>query len=124
MKKTPKLTSFERGYIDSALWITCDSDGSPLEESYSLSDFAPKTIRKIKTDCQKFLDLAMKQCLWAPEDSEQAERAGQVLYLDRNGHGAGFWDGRWEHGDTLTEIADQLGESELYVGDDGKIYAT
>ena len=39
--------------------------------------------------------------------------------------GAGFWDGDWKepHGDRLTELSKTFGEVDLYVGDDGKIYA-
>jgi len=32
------------------------------------------------------------------------------FWLTRNGHGAGFWDGGWDHGDELAEIAHSFGE--------------
>ena len=44
------------------------------------------------------------------------------FWLNRNGHGAGFWDGDWpKHGAELDKAAHSYGEFDLYVGDDGEI---
>jgi hypothetical protein len=45
--------------------------------------------------------------------------------LTRNRHGAGFWDGGWTSpwGDRLTDLAHASGEINLYLGDNGLIYA-
>ena len=48
------------------------------------------------------------------------------LWLTRNRHGAGFWE--CDHcdeaqGEALTNASEALGDFELYIGDDGKIYA-
>ena len=52
------------------------------------------------------------------------ERLGHDFWLTRNGHGAGFWDrGLGELGQKLTEATKTFGTSDLYIGDDGKIYA-
>ena len=52
------------------------------------------------------------------------EEAGSDFWFTRNRHGVGFWDGDWEEkiGCTLTEKANEFGECELYVEDDGLIY--
>ena len=48
----------------------------------------------------------------------------QQIGLTRNDHGAGFWDGDYEHGDRLTELSRKFKEVTAYVGDDGKIHIT
>ena len=42
--------------------------------------------------------------------------AGSNFHYTRNHHGVGFWDGDWEHGDKLTELAHGYGSFELYDG--------
>ena len=51
--------------------------------------------------------------------------AGHDFWLTRCGHGAGFWDGdRPEPAATvLTKASKAYGEVDLYIGDDGKVYA-
>lgn len=50
---------------------------------------------------------------------------GHDFWLTRNGHGVGFWDRGYdkEVGDALTKASESFGEVDLYVGDDGRIYA-
>lgn len=45
------------------------------------------------------------------------ERAGHDLWLTRNGHGVGFWDGDWPEplAEILTDSAHRLGPVDLYV---------
>lgn len=47
------------------------------------------------------------------------------FWLTRCGHGCGFWDGDWSEpaATILTDAAHAFGNVDLYVGDDGKIYA-
>ena len=52
-------------------------------------------------------------------------QAGHDFWLTRNHHGAGFWDrGLGEVGERLTDAAHAYGSSDLYVGDDGKVYVS
>lgn len=52
------------------------------------------------------------------------DRAGHDFWLTRCGHGAGFWDrGLGDIGCKLTEAASVYGSVDLYIGDDGLIYA-
>jgi hypothetical protein len=45
--------------------------------------------------------------------------------LTRNGHGSGFWDrGLGKVGEQLTAACGPYGSSDLYVGDDGKVYVS
>jgi hypothetical protein len=52
------------------------------------------------------------------------ERAGHDVWLTRNGHGCGFWDGDWSEpaATRLTKASKKFGEFNLLVGDDGKIH--
>ena len=50
------------------------------------------------------------------EDSDNDfNQAGVDFHFTRNGHGAGFWDGDWERGDELTDMAKPYGTKELEV---------
>lgn len=42
--------------------------------------------------------------------ADNPSHAGQDLFLTPGGHGSGFWDGDWEHGEELTIIAKEFCE--------------
>lgn len=121
------------GYLECALWAGLDwspvnageDNPIPLDENFSVEDISDEARHKILADCESFIDQAGD--LIAEWPYEYAH-IGHDLYLTRNGHGAGFWDrfasgsdlGRI--GDLLSNIARDMGKSELYVGDDGKLY--
>lgn len=122
--RTPKMDTFTRQYIETALWSSNDnaddSGGEPLDANYSISDIDPATLKRMIQDCADFQkdfgDLI-------DDDGGDYSQAGHDFWLTRNGHGAGFWDGDWEkHGDELTEASKDFGEYYLHVGDDGVIY--
>jgi hypothetical protein len=132
-----KFDVFTQAYIQAALWSsTDDSDptgGEPLDKNYSIKDIAPKTLKRMVKDCQRFQEVNWELLTSEPgseylrggELSPVLERAGQDFWLTRNGHGAGFWDGDWPvNGDALTKASNKYGEYNLYVGDDGKIYGS
>src|SRR5215213_9921810 len=51
-------------------------------------------------------------------------QAGHDFWLTRNRHGAGFWDrGLGDLSNRLSDASKVYGEVDLYVGDDGQIYA-
>ena len=53
-----------------------------------------------------------------------ADLAGYDFWLTRNGHGTGFWDrGLGNIGKRLAGRAAECGSADLYVGDDGRIWA-
>jgi len=122
MTTTTKLDTFTLAYIVCALWSTNDESdeqgGEPLDKNYGQDDIAPETLASMVDDCKRF------QAEHWEMIQDDIERAGHDFWLTRNGHGAGFWDGDWpEHGDTLTEACEKWKEVNLYLGDDGKIYA-
>ena len=50
---------------------------------------------------------------------------GHDFWLSRNGHGVGFWDltELGEVGNALSRACTKFQNINLYVGDDGKVYA-
>jgi len=110
------------GYVMCALWSTNDesdeSGGEPLDRNYTVEDIDDGTLAEMRTTCESFLSEH------ASDIGDRFSQAGHDMWLTRNGHGAGFWDGDWpqEAGDRLSKAAHALGEVDLYVGDDDKIY--
>ena len=131
------LSEFEHAYIEAALWSSMDNandqGGEPLDANYTADDLAPESLDKMLADCRQFLtanqatiDAAAEIGLprYSREDYSPEGRAGHDFWLTRNGHGAGFWDGDWPEpaATLLTDAAHAMGQCDIYVGDDGKLY--
>lgn len=126
---------FFRGYVGAALWSSTDDDGEPLDAGRDDSDIAPETLAAMAADCARFYAAHSESihCDDAPLASDfegsiaarEAAMAGHDLWLTRCGHGAGFWDGDWPEpaATVLDAAAEALGNVDLYLGDDGLIYA-
>lgn len=126
--------SMFQAYVTCALWSSTDGE-TELDANYDVGDIDDATLTQMRADCDAFYAAMSKHihCDDAPlaRDFEgsiaarEAAMAGHDFWLTRCGHGAGFWDGDWPepHADALTEAAKSFGNVELYVGDDGKIYA-
>lgn len=131
---TINLDRMFSGYIECAEWADCGPD----HETYD-KDWSSELLDQMKADCARFLALCNEHLPMllgdlaehAPEYSD--ERFGHDLWLTRNGHGAGYRDRKelettpdgsiYSLGDNLSAMADHLGPCELYVGDDGLVYA-
>jgi len=117
------LDTFTKAYIEAALWASMDEStpegGEPMDANYGISDLAPETLERITADCASF------QGQFWDDIHANAAQAGHDFWLTRNGHGAGFWDGDWPErvGEKLTDASHRSGSVDLYVGDDGRIYA-
>jgi hypothetical protein len=123
------------GYMECALWSSTDDEGEPLDGSYELYDFADEANTSIHETVEDFLDLIGDE-VWNWDQFWTPERLGHDLWLTRNGHGAGFWDRYYEGsrqtsqrlgaaiGRQLTELCKSYGTSDVYVGDDGKLYVS
>jgi len=123
---------FKHSYIRTALWSTNDesdpSGGVPMDDNYGIDDIDPATLNKLFADCDKFCDLMEGLHKFIGDGFDPCNNpntAGHDFWLTQNGHGAGFWDGDWPEdvGTRLTEASKTFPEVNLYVGDDGKIYA-
>lgn len=119
MKFTEQLLN---QYLHTALWSsTCDSgeyasDNSFEHENYDTSDISESLRDNSRADLIAFLESAGDLL------SESDVNAGHDFWLTRNGHGAGFWDGDYTHGDKLTELCKPYGNVDLYVGADSLVY--
>ncbi len=126
-----KYDRFTRAFFEAALWSSYDeaeeNGGEPLDKNYSLDDIDPTVTQKLADECAEFQDKHEKEldddnCLSSYHPLEQA---GHDFWLTRCGHGCGFWDGDWTEpaATILTDASKAFGNVDLYVGDDGKIYA-
>lgn len=126
---TNNLDQFTRGYIAAALWSSTDEEGEFLDASYDAEDIAPETLQAMIEDCQDFQQaqaeaLSMYCDIRAGSVADCMNSAGIDFWLSRNGHGAGFFDrGREPVFKELQEAARVYCGVDLYIGDDGKIYA-
>jgi hypothetical protein len=129
-----QIDGFTRGYIEALFWTECNSDNPELEDC-SINDLSPEAWETILRDCRDYQELNADdlEC-YCFEYSD--EYAGHDFWLTRNGHGAGFWD-RDTSDDLTKEMLDRLSancgwksrnnprpfpETDLYLGDDGKLY--
>jgi hypothetical protein len=126
MTTETKLDSFTAAYIECALWSSTDTGGRPLDENYDRDDIAPDTLAQMTADCQAFQE-ANQADIDAAGLSQ--DRAGHDFWLNRNGHGSGFWDEYFGPDETIREACLRLsvaskgyGSFDLYVGDNGQIY--
>lgn len=122
----PKLDSCARAYVEAALWSSMDnaddSGGEPLDENYSASDIDDATLAQMAKDCAAFEESEASDI---EESGLSSEEVGHNFWLNRNGHGTGFWDrGLGKVGDRLSKASKAYGSYDLYVGDDRKIYGT
>jgi len=116
-------------YLVCALWSSTDDTGTYLDNSLFLDDISDQTKAQAREDVCDFLGLLEREGVeWSAHWG--ADEFGHDLWLTRNGHGAGFWDRagvndaeKYALGQTLTKWAKTLGAVDLYVGDDGKVYA-
>jgi len=119
-------------YIGAALWSTNDESdpetgGEPMDRNYDRDDIDANTIENMRRDVTKFCE-GNHHALstWDSgrgEGTNVEQQTGHDFWLNRNGHGCGFWESEWKGvGDQLSEVAKAFGETHLYVGDDGIIY--
>lgn len=133
-----ELDGFLRGYVTCALWSSNDADETPLDDNHDAGDIDPDSEDRMRADCKRFMltnETDLEEYAYLTE--RPADHQGHDLWLTRNHHGTGFWDRDLKRGGTpaendaleriarsLTDAAHALGESDLYVGDDGKIWVT
>lgn len=115
------MGSILQDYLVAAIWteeerIEEEDDVSGLD----VSDFSEEAINKAKSDIKKFMAKAYE--LFLPEELARGNKIGHDIWLSRNGHGAGFFDGDYEESDKLQSIAEDLKEVVLEYGDDKKLH--
>jgi hypothetical protein len=87
------MNAFLQAYITCALWISNDestpSGGEQMDKNYSLEDIATECLAQMSLDCKTFQE-TNKELL--EQSGLDDARAGHCFWLNRNGHGSGFWD--------------------------------
>lgn len=114
-----------QGYATCALWSTNDEmteqGGEPLDKNFNTSDLSGYSKEIMLKDCQYFLEIVEYNGIsLAGLDFNQI---GHDLWLTRNHHGTGFWDGDYDDvceglGSELTKVAHDMGECHLFVCDE------
>ena len=141
------LDAFTQAYIEAIFWIenapgvsteewqgTFEHPEGSIPDDVGFSDIAPETLAAITADCKAFQEtnaalLEEAYELDADGTAYTPERAGHDFWLNRNGHGCGFWsrsfEGGFDIGDRLSKCCgwrSNFGEVSVYLGDDGKVY--
>lgn len=122
--KLDEMSDFAKQYCETALWSSTDdgddNEGPNITDAHGIIDIDPDTLAKLSKIADDFAakhadDLAVHN---------DPTMGAHDLWLNQNGHGCGFWDGDWPEPQAtrLDDAATALGQIDLYVGDDGKIY--
>lgn len=104
-------------------WSPSNDDGSRYQVG------RPRSLRNLCEDHgiepATFRSAPLDPGFDGPIAAREASMAGHDFWLTRCGHGAGFLDGDWPepHASALDEAAKAFGNVDLYVGDDGRIWA-
>lgn len=95
-------------------WWEC---GVAYDTVFDVWNFSDESGRQAETDIVDF-------CLmnWADVNDLEPGQVGTNFYLNRNRHGAGFWDrGLGERGDRLTAASHPYGETNLGLNAHGEV---
>jgi hypothetical protein len=126
---------FFRSYVGTALWSSQDDNGEPLDSAHDIGDLSDEARESMLRDCASFYarnrwhihceDAPLSREFEGSIAAREAAMAAHDFWLTRCGHGAGFWDGDWPEpaATILDEAAKTFGNVDLYIGDDGAIYA-
>lgn len=121
VKLDTESDTFFRAYLVCALWSSVDEDGDPMDDMHTVDDIPEHVQTNMREECLSFI---RSNAVALSDPRITAEQAGHDFWLTRNGHGAGFWDRGLGHiGTKLTKEAKVYGSCDLYVGDDGNVYA-
>lgn len=113
------IATFSAAYLEAALWSS-KPDG-PEGDAWDAAELSPELEAAMARDCAAFYVTHGELV----EAHGEASQAGHDFWLTRCGHGAGFWDGDWPEpaASILTKASEGFGNVDLYLGDDGKLYA-
>lgn len=98
-----------------------------MDENYTVDDIAPESLAAVQKDCAEFVNRhARILAKYGTYTGRDAAHCGHDFWLNRNGHGTGFWDrGAGFLGRRLSDACGfqtDFPELYIYVGDDGRLY--
>lgn len=107
------LKSVMDNYME-AIYFTEEFIGEDEGTIRSDDEFSPVAMARIYNDCKTALSHARELNFEITVDNAPA--FGHDLWLTRNGHGAGFWDGDWEDsfGRKMSEYCQTVREVNVY----------
>lgn len=115
------MDKFLSGYIAAALWATTDSRDEDGDDTYSLDDefddVSEPCRAAMREDCENFVEANKTNLHWLKAKCPECDdwRLGFLFWLNRSGHGSGYWDeGGGTPGDLLSEACRPYGTFELY----------
>lgn len=93
-------------------------------EDLTMDDLDQNSIIQAYVDIKKFIELAGEENIKTALLDFNATQIGHDLWLTRNHHGSGFFDRgyTYETEQALIKAAHALGEVNLYIGDDIRLY--
>ena len=136
--------TFYDAFITAAFWSSTDDDGEPLDAKYDADDLDDESATNLEALARVFWyrnacyleAIARENGRFAGNHGYTLDAlAGHDLWLTMCGHGAGFWDRDFytvesefsdtphDYKDMFTKQAESIGNVDLYIGDDGKVYA-
>lgn len=106
LSKNLNKGNFISHFLTTALWSTSGTTCENLDDKFDLDDLSEEFQTKCQAICDTFLDKAKQMDLFTEEELEDKDDTIEHdLWLTMHGHGAGFWDGDYKHGDELTKLA-------------------
>lgn len=116
------LEQCTQSYFETALWSSYSGGEfeTPLDRDYCIEDFDQAFVEDQKKQIAMFMNIAAH--LLTEDELSNPVDIGHNFWLNRNGHGAGFWDGDYQNGNELSKVCELFGSIDLEVGDDNKIY--
>lgn len=129
------IDSIVSSYLEAVIFTEYDNGETITEEDPEYDEDGDNIIYPFNDKNEDdFSDEAKKQAYgeiaWFIDSAGSAiddiadESIGHDIWLTRNGHGAGFWDRGYDSDieEVLEQLSKELGSTDAYVGDDGKIY--
>lgn len=109
-------------YLTAALFSETGPDSEPLDQVYGIEQFSPEAWVLAVADCKEFCRQAAPWIRQMPAGCKLSD-LGHDLWLTRNHHGAGFWDGDWPEpvGTALTDLTKKFKELSIYL-DKGSLH--
>lgn len=115
-----RLTMFTYGMIRCALWSNSEENEEDNQEvqSYTPDNFDDNSLFTLRAEANAFYTLATAKGYLNDWEDKEIERAGALFWLNRNGHGTGFWDEEGkQYSEELSELAHEFGEKDILLSD-------